>query len=158
MEGLMARVRVYKRTSDDAPTELDGWFDSGRAEKYESRVDTDRTLRRGKQRAPQVLYHTEDGAWVREMQLGLSMEPHREFISEAAAHDWLTRNGHEGVADDLIDLPREQGPGRPEIGGTVQVRLGRPLLPQVDDFARRQDCSRAEAIRRLITAGLEATG
>ncbi|KAB2350378.1 hypothetical protein F8566_09140 [Actinomadura rudentiformis] len=53
----------------------------------------------------------------------------------------------------LPHLPTEKGPGRPEIGGRVQVRLGE-LLPQVDQYADRHGLSRAEAVRMLISAGL----
>lgn len=45
--------------------------------------------------------------------------------------------------------------GRPEIGSAIHIRLG-DLLPRVDDWAQEHGTSRAEAIRRLITAGLQA--
>lgn len=152
----MTHVLVHRRTGDDSPAEPAGWFESSRAQKYESRVDGAGKTRRGMRPAPQMLYRTEEGAWVREIRLGRSIEAHREFVSEVVAHEWLVRNGHDDAADDLIDLPQEQGPGRPEIGGTVQVRLGWALLPDVDAFARREGCSRAEAMRRLVAAGLDA--
>lgn len=48
-----------------------------------------------------------------------------------------------------------RAPGRPVIGGKVQVRLG-DLLPLVDAWAAEQGIERAEAVRRLVSAGLDA--
>ena len=44
--------------------------------------------------------------------------------------------------------------GRPQIGPKVQVRLGEETLESVDEFAAKVEVSRAEAIRRLVIAGL----
>jgi metal-responsive CopG/Arc/MetJ family transcriptional regulator len=44
--------------------------------------------------------------------------------------------------------------GRPEIGEPINIRLG-DLLSRVDAFAEREQISRAEAIRRLVAAGLD---
>lgn len=57
----------------------------------------------------------------------------------------------------LREAPNERGPGRPEIGGRIQVRLGH-LLPSVDTYAAEQGCSRAEAVRLLLLAGLAHEG
>ncbi len=46
-----------------------------------------------------------------------------------------------------------RGPGRPEIGGAVHLRLGE-LLDQVDEWARERNISRSAAVRRLISQGL----
>lgn len=48
--------------------------------------------------------------------------------------------------------------GRPEVGRPVNLRLGDDLLKQVDDYAARNGHSRAEAIRRLVAAGLTMHG
>jgi hypothetical protein len=45
--------------------------------------------------------------------------------------------------------------GRPEIGQPVNTRLGSDLLGRVDAFAERERVSRAEAMRRLVAAGLK---
>ncbi|WP_020576509.1 ribbon-helix-helix protein, CopG family [Actinopolymorpha alba] len=47
--------------------------------------------------------------------------------------------------------------GRPEVGPTIQVRIPSDQLEIIDDYAEVQDISRAEAIRRLLTAGLKTT-
>ncbi len=46
-------------------------------------------------------------------------------------------------------------PGRPEIGTPINTRLGTDLLSRVDAFAAREGINRAEALRRLIAAGLK---
>jgi len=46
------------------------------------------------------------------------------------------------------------GPGRPPVGPVVKVRLEPDMLEAVDDYARRWDVSRAEAIRDLLKDGL----
>jgi metal-responsive CopG/Arc/MetJ family transcriptional regulator len=44
---------------------------------------------------------------------------------------------------------------RPEIGEPINTRLSATLLSRVDSFARREEISRAEALRRLVEAGLK---
>jgi metal-responsive CopG/Arc/MetJ family transcriptional regulator len=44
--------------------------------------------------------------------------------------------------------------GRPEVGTPINVRLGDELLERVDDYAIRENISRAEAIRQLVQRGL----
>jgi hypothetical protein len=41
--------------------------------------------------------------------------------------------------------------GRPPVGPAIQVRLAPEQLAWVDRYARAAGCSRAEAIRRLLT-------
>lgn len=45
--------------------------------------------------------------------------------------------------------------GRPEIGGAVHIRLG-ALTTHVDTYATRVRITRAEAVRRLVSHGLES--
>lgn len=47
--------------------------------------------------------------------------------------------------------------GRPEVGTPINIRLGDALLALVDDYAKTQGVSRAEALRRLVQAGIAAT-
>lgn len=49
------------------------------------------------------------------------------------------------------------GPGRPEIGSPVNLRLGDDLLSEVDEYAERSGISRAQAVRYLIGLGLANT-
>jgi metal-responsive CopG/Arc/MetJ family transcriptional regulator len=44
--------------------------------------------------------------------------------------------------------------GRPEVGTPINVRLGDELLERVDDYAIRENISRAEAVRQLVQRGL----
>jgi hypothetical protein len=44
----------------------------------------------------------------------------------------------------------ERGPGRPEIGGTISVRLG-DALPLLDTYVKNEGLpSRADALRKII--------
>lgn len=45
--------------------------------------------------------------------------------------------------------------GRPEVGKPINLRLGDDLLAQVDIYAVAEGIKRAEAVRRLVTAGLK---
>jgi hypothetical protein len=53
------------------------------------------------------------------------------------------------------DQEADRGPGRPEIGGLVQVRLG-DLLDEVETYAAARHLRRADAIRDLVEKGLDA--
>jgi hypothetical protein len=80
--------------------------------------------------------------------------PRYRFLSDADAIEWLRRNRYEDrIQQYLPELADERGPGRPEIGARVQVCLGH-LLPAVDSYAADHRCSRAEAVRLLVIAGL----
>ena len=52
----------------------------------------------------------------------------------------------------------KKGPGRPATGQDplVSARLPEPTLAAVEKWAKRSACSRSEAIRRLVEAGLKA--
>ena len=49
-----------------------------------------------------------------------------------------------------------RGRGRPEVGPRIPVRLPPHVLAHVDAWADAEGVTRAEAIRRLLTAGLKA--
>lgn len=53
------------------------------------------------------------------------------------------------------DVTGQRGPGRPEVGKAINVRLGDDRLQDVDAWARENAVSRAEAIRHLIDVGLD---
>jgi metal-responsive CopG/Arc/MetJ family transcriptional regulator len=44
--------------------------------------------------------------------------------------------------------------GRPVVGTPINIRLGDALLEAVDDYAKCEGISRAEAIRALVRYGL----
>lgn len=172
----MTKISVYRYDRDNQPIEIAGWFTP---ESADAMVEADpmtaerhaAAMRRGPARGVvETLYHTDGRRWVHktawhvgargqwvddETQVGSGgLGPQYRFLSDAEALDWLTRNGYDDrIAAYLPSLPDETGPGRPEIGGLVQVRLGK-LLPSIDAYAAEQACSRAEAVRRLVVAGL----
>ncbi|SDU79495.1 hypothetical protein [Jiangella alkaliphila] len=170
----MSRVTVY-RYRDNQSAVAEGWFSPDRAEAIveanpmtaQRYADLQRqggsargvieTLYRteGGQWVHKVAWQTDErGRWVGERDASPLAPPRYRFLIDEEALDWLNSNGHSDRAEQFFgDLPAEQGPGRPEIGGRVQVRLG-DLLPSVDVFAEKQGCSRAEAVRRLVATGL----
>jgi hypothetical protein len=176
---IMTRITVYRYDQNNQPAEAEGWFtpESAHAMTEANPMTAERyadAMRRGKPARVviETLFHTGEGRWVRkdaihvddrgrwtENEAGARSThgfPHYRFLSDAEALDWLTRNGYEDrIAAYLPDLPQEKGPGRPEVGGLVQVRLGK-LLPSVDAYATEHRCSRAEAVRRLVVAGLSS--
>jgi hypothetical protein len=175
----MTRIAVY-RYRDDGGRAAQGWFtlESAQAIDEADPLTPARYAKAVRSGHPfrgvvQTLYRTDGGRWVLKTawphldQGGHWVEHHAdldgpeggpryEFVTDADALDWLNRYGHaERVEQFFGDLAEEQGPGRPEIGGRVQVRLG-DLLPRVDAYAAGRGCSRAEAVRILVAAGLAA--
>ncbi|MFJ8252484.1 hypothetical protein [Streptomyces sp. NPDC094466] len=77
------------------------------------------------------------------------------FMDDGEALAWLAAHARPEEAGRLLGwAAQEPGPVAPRrIGRPVQVRLG-ALLPAVDEWAARRDCSRAAAVRRLIKVGL----
>lgn len=149
----MPRFPVYTRVDDYSAPGVTGWFDTERAEKFEPQRPTQHPRsNQGMSYSSQGLYQTDGGAWVRGIHLG-SRGFEYTFVSDVVAHEWLVNNGFSDEAARRIELEPERGPGRPEIGGLVQVRLG-DTLSAVDEYADSEGCSRAEAVRRLVIAGL----
>jgi ribosomal protein S16 len=177
----MTRVAVHRYNHDNEPIEVVGWFDP---ESAEAIVESDPmtaerwadAMRRGQPAVGVVetLFRTEHGRWVhhggwrvdrrgRWIEDGAEVEPRLRlpsqyrFFTDAEALDWLARNNaSEQIAAHMPDLPEEKGPGRPEIGGLVQIRLG-TLLSRIDAYADEHSCTRAEAVRRLVILGLDQT-
>ncbi len=50
--------------------------------------------------------------------------------------------------------PEPRGPGRPEIGPLVNVRMRPDMVARLDELAERYGTSRAETVRRLLEDGL----
>ncbi|HWL97980.1 MAG TPA: hypothetical protein VNP20_11570 [Nocardioidaceae bacterium] len=173
----MTKITVYRYGRDNEQIESAGWFtvesaealpeaDPMTAERYAA------AMRRGQPArfVRETLYRTEEGRWV--LKVASHVDAHNQwvddeedaqpvdgmprvrFLADAEAMEWLTRNGYaDRISAFMPDLPNESGPGRPEIGGLVQVRLGN-LLPSIDAYAAGHGWSRAEAVRRLVLAGL----
>jgi hypothetical protein len=174
----MTKITVYRYDEMNTPIEAQGWFT---LEDAQAIPEADpmtaarhaQAMRRGEpaRGVKQTLYHTSHQRWVLKTAWHIDesgrfvddepdADPHSEggpryqFLNDAHAIDWLRRNHYQDrIQQYLPDLPDERGPGRPEIGGRVQVRLGQ-LLPAVDSYAADHKCSRAEAVRLLIIAGL----
>lgn len=171
----MARVSVHREAEVEGTLhrEVAGWFDTDQVKAaYPEAVHAERPAKRrrglrGRQgrhvtrAVRERLLRTAGDRWVLEKALvrrepaGRSSSGDRyAFLSDEQAAEWLLRNGHEqAVGHWLPDLSGERGPGRPPIGGRVQVRLGE-LLDEVDRFATENGYSRAEAVRALVTIGL----
>lgn len=175
----MPKQGVYRYDEENNPVETVGWFDPDLAEAVEeadpmtaSRFEELARAGRSRRGVKETLFRTPQGRWVHRVQVhvgpkgqwvedpaaadpGLGPRSCRhQFLSEDEALAWLsTRAGSRDVARFFPEAPAERGRGRPEIGQPVQVRLGR-LLPLVDQWATDRNCSRAEAIRRLVLHGL----
>lgn len=172
----MPRITVHRYDPDGNQVEAVGWFDTERAEAVEEADPmTGARFAQLKKRGQsarfvrETLYRTHNGRWVHKEtahigpdgkwvddendaspQLG---QPRRyRFLTDAEALAWLANHSHQKHIDRFFHDVRT-GPGRPEIGQPVQVRLGE-LLPLVDEWAAERDCSRAEAVRRLVQTGL----
>jgi hypothetical protein len=159
----MTRINVYTDIDEyGADTgELAGWFNTDSAEQFNQDTEWDGSNLIGvitkSQWVYEYLYRTKGGRWV------LNHDEHRyrngpdtyRFINDDEARDWLLRSqcNDEAVKRFFGEVEEESGPGRPEIGGAVHVRLG-DLLGRVDLYARESKYSRAEAIRELVLAGL----
>ena len=102
------------------------------------------------------IYRTAQGRWVlRSWSNWQGEDDTHAYITETDARDWLIFNGYDEDADKHFGpIEDERGPGRPEIGAPVQVRLG-DLLPMVDAWAAERGVKRAEAVRQLVSAGLD---
>jgi hypothetical protein len=174
----MTKITVY-RYDDNQPAEPVGWFtlESAEALPEANPMTAERfaaAMRRGEPArfVRETLYRTAESRWVQKTALHVDAHnqwvdnendaqqhdgmPRVRFLTDAEAIDWLTHNGYaDRIPEFMPGVPDESGPGRPEIGGLVQVRLGN-LLPSVDAYATRHSWSRAEAVRRLVVAGLSS--
>lgn len=175
----MTKIAVYRYNESNEPVGAEGWFTLEDAEALPEAdaMTAERHAQGTRGRQPvrgdlETLYRTGERRWVLKVagHLGdggrwvdhetdanpayMGDTPRYRFLDDVEAIDWLTRNHYgDRIQDWLPDLPDERGPGRPEIGGRVQLRLGK-LLPSVDAYAAERSCSRAEAVRLLVLAGL----
>lgn len=155
--GIMSnRVNVYSRPDEDdylSEPVLLGWFDIAKADKW-SDADYNGNGSGGTGRG-QAVYRTSGGRWVLSNWSRWQGERDSfEFITPERAREWLLQNEcDDAVEKHFGDIPEEEDrrPGRPEVGGLVNVRLGAELLAMVDGYAGGRDISRAEAVRRLVT-------
>jgi hypothetical protein len=138
------------------------WFDPDTATEIAEATDWDghnqQSVHTGKHGHHQSLYRTKSGRWVlcawSQWQGTL---PHYEFIPDEAAREWLIVNeSDELLAKHFGEVEPERGPGRPEVGKPINIRLGDDLLGQVDAQAARQGDTRADVLRELVAEALAA--
>jgi hypothetical protein len=152
----MARVNVF-----DECGELEGWFDEAKAEEFKEATWWDGSnhisVATGSQWDHQVLYRTKGGRWVLHSWSQWQGRPETyRFITDAEAQTWLLKNENDEAAERFFgEIEDERGPGRPEIGPVIQVRLPEELLERVDALAGQTGASRAETIRQLLERALE---
>ena len=152
----MARINVC-----DDFGELAGWFDENKAERFSEATWWDGSnhvsVATGSQWDHQVLYRTKGGRWVLHSWSQWQGRPERyRFITDAEAQTWLLKNEHDAAVERFFgEIEEERGPGRPEIGPVIQVRLPEELLERVDALAGQTGASRAETIRQLLERALE---
>lgn len=153
--------RIYVTSGEEAEFERVGYFDADVAAYWHGDKSFDGNnmadINTHDRHRGEGLYCTAGGRWVLRRWSNWASEPETFTYVEstAAAADWLLFNGYEDAYREHFGEPAsERGPGRPEVGGLVQVRLG-GALEQVDRWATEHAITRAEAVRRLVFAGLE---
>ena len=152
----MARVNVF-----DECGELEGWFDEAKAEEFKEATRWDGSnhisIATGSQWDHQVLYRTKGGRWVLHSWSQWQGRPETyRFVSDDKAREWLLKNEHDEAVEKYFgEIEEERGPGRPEIGPVIQVRLPEEMTAQLDALAERDGVPRAEVIRRLLGEALE---
>jgi hypothetical protein len=101
------------------------------------------------------LYLTAQGRWVLSTWSNWAGEtPTYVYVTAETARDWLIFNEYDSVAEEHFgDIEEERGPGRPEVGNIVNVRLGE-LKDPVDAYAEQRGWKRAETVRHLVKVGL----
>jgi len=161
------RINIYISPDEDgfdAKAELAGWFDPRSAVVFgqDKRWDGNNMVGviTGSQWIDEYLYRTKGGRWVR---CNDATRYHNgsctyEFVTDAQAKDWLLRSecNDEAVAKYFGEIEEERGPGRPEVGPAIHVRLGDDLLGQLDAYASERGLNRAEAVRVLLGEALTA--
>ena len=160
----MTRINVYSyATNEWDDTTLEGWFNTDSATLYHEATRWDGnnnvSVNPVGQHEHQALYRTKGGRWVlNNWSQYQGVEETYEFIDDATAKDWLLRNEEDDAVKQWFgELEEESGPnlgGRPTVGPKKDVRLPEELWARVDEFAAGR--SRADAMRDLITAGLDA--
>jgi hypothetical protein len=143
-----------------------GWFDLDAAEKFAERTQAfDGANLAGvhlrNQNAGQVLYRTAGDRWVlMNWSRWQGSVDTWEYIGVADAREWLIVNEEsDETLERLFGAPPEpeRGPGRPEIGSKVEVRMPDEWIDRLDQYALERGESRARTIRRAVIHLLAAT-
>lgn len=154
----MARVNIFNEFR-----ELVGWFDSKKAERFEEATEWDGSnhisIATGSQWDHEALYRTVGGRWVlhRWSQWQGRPETYR-FLTDQEAQTWLLANDEDEAVERFFgEIEEERGPGRPEIGPEIGVRLPQAMLDRIDGLVERGVTTRAEVVRRLIGIALRSS-
>ena len=148
----MERVNVF-----DLEGNLVGWFDEEKAEKFSEAERWDGSnnisIPTGSQWNHEELFRTAGGRWVLHWYSQYEGRPDSyRFITDHRAREWLLLNQEdEAVKNYFGEIEDERGPGRPEIGPAVLIRLPEELLTALDRKAEGEGISRAEIVRRLLS-------
>lgn len=157
----MQRINITEIVEDkygDFHRRVVGWFDHDTAERFEERREVyDGANLAGvhmrDQDSGQTLYRTAGGRWVlMQWSSWQGVVDRWQFIDADEAREWLQINENDDQLERLFgtaDEP-ERGPGRPEIGPVINVRLPQDLLDVLDERAREMLTSRAALIRTML--------
>jgi hypothetical protein len=155
----MTRINVYRYDDEDGKI-LDGWFDPDKAENIvdDTRWDGNNSVsvHASDRFAHEALYRTAKGRWVlhRWSQRQGSV-PTYEFITDDTARTWLLKNDSDDIVEKYFgEIEEERGPGRPEVGKPINVRLGDDLLARVDERAKAEGKTRADMLRDLVSQAI----
>lgn len=166
MSETAERTRINVRDLHDGS--LQGWFVLESATPYLEQTeyvsDFEKvSVNTRSEHAHETLYRTKRGQWVlkRWSDYELDNVETYEFVVEEAAKRWLILNDEDAAVEKYFGpMGEEDGPnlgGRPSIGPQVpSFPMPQTLLDRVDQHARDEGISRAEAMRRLMERGLES--
>lgn len=163
----MQRITITTMSEDEYGSQrrkVVGWFDAEAAEKFPERKQAfDGANLAGvhlrDQNRGQVLYRTAGDRWVL---MGWSAWQGEvdtwEYIGVADAREWLLVNeADDETLERLFGAPPEpeRGPGRPEIGRKIEVRIPDDMIVAIDTEQRISGSpSRGATIRALLVRGL----
>ncbi|MEV6432594.1 hypothetical protein [Nocardia sp. NPDC051463] len=158
----MNRINIYATDEFNGERTLEGWFDLDKADEFPqcTRWDGNNnvSLVTDNPFEHERLYRTAKGRWVIQRYSDRQgRETTYKFVTPDRAREWLLINGRDtDVADFFGVAEPERGPGRPEVGAPINVRLEADLLSRVDTYAASEGIARAAAIRQLLATALAA--
>jgi hypothetical protein len=162
----MDRINIYgQQESPDGRRPLIGWFDRaavkgvfGEDTTWDGRNRI--SVATGSRYDHERLYCTAQDRWV--LQRWSQWQGRQEtfsFITPEQARDWLLANNHDQDAEAMFgEVEQERGPGRPQVGTPINLRLPDGMLAAVDSYADQRTTSRAAAVRDLLQLSLGIFG
>ncbi len=163
------RINITETDEVTGRIKVVGWFDDSAAEMFSEQKAWNGSNRisvhTGSQWNHEALYHTAGGRWVlHEWSNYVGARDSYRFVTDEQAHEWLLLNDEDDAVARLFgEVEPERGPGRPEIGPAILVRIPPELLRNIASVVRVNaevlggewiGMSRAEAIRRLLRFAL----